>query len=106
MKIFVSELEENVPEGFRKLHHEELINDYLSMDMDNNFLVSKNEWLLAFIKLLSNDIEALEKEGPDSLLKKIMDLSDEFDHYDLDGNKYLEYDEYKRIVDNNFYISE
>lgn len=106
MKIFISELEDNVPEGFRKMHHEELIKDYLSMDLDNNFLISKNEWMIAFIKLLANDIQALEKDGPDSLMKQIMDLSDEFDHYDLDGNKYLEYEEYKRIVDNNFYISE
>ena len=106
MKIFITENENEVPEGFRKVKHEEIIRDYLAMDLDNNFLVSKNEWMLTFIKMLANDLESLEKEGPDSIMRKIMDLSDEFDHYDIDGNKYLEYEEYKKIVDNNLYISE
>ena len=106
MEIFISENENEIPKGFRKAKHEEIIREYLSMDLDNNFLVSKNEWLITFINILSKDIKSLEKEGPDSLMKKIMDLSDEFDHYDIDGNKYLEYEEYKRIIDNNLYISE
>ena len=106
MKVFISELENEVPEGFRKLQDVEIIKNYLSFDMNNDFKVSKNEWMLAFIKLLGEDLQSLENDGPDSIMKRIMELSDEFDHYDLDGNKYLEDEEYKRIIDNNLYISE
>lgn len=98
--------EQNVPEGFRKLTDKEIIEDYLSMDIDENYRVSKNEWMLHFIKLLGRDINALEKEGPDSIMKKIQELSDEFDVYDLNSNKYLDYEEYKNIVTNNIYISD
>ena len=76
------------------------------MDMDENYSISKNEWIINFVKLLGNDIKSLEKDGPASILKRIQELSDEFDRYDLDGNNYLDYDEYKNIVVNNIFISE
>jgi len=98
--------EQKVPEGYRKLTDEEIVKDYLIMDINENYCVSKNEWMLHYIKLLGKDINALEKEGPDSIMKKIQELSDEFDVYDLDGSKYLDYEEYKNIITNNIYISD
>ncbi len=39
-------------------------------------------------------------------MTKIRELSDEFDKYDLDGNKYIDYIEYKNFLSDNIYISE
>lgn len=105
MFLIISDDKENIPEGYRNITDEELIKEYLKMDMDKDYCVSKNEWMITFIKLLANDIEALEKEGPDSIMIQIQELSDEFDRYDTDNNKYLDYEEYKNIVTNNVYIS-
>ncbi len=96
----------NPPEGYRTIKDEQIMKSYLKLDMDGTFEVSKNEWMLAFIKLLGNDMAALEKDGPDSIMKKIKELSDEFDRYDTDRNKYLDYEEYKRIVTSNIFIEE
>lgn len=96
--------ENNPPEGYRTINNNEIMNSYLKLDLDGSFEVSKNEWMLAFIKLLGNDMPALEKDGPDSIMQKIKELSDEFDRYDTDGNKYLDYEEYKKIVTNNIFI--
>lgn len=82
------------------------MDSYLKMDIDNNFRISKNEWMFSMIKLLEKDLELLEKQGPDSVMRAIQDLSDEFDRYDVNGNKFLDYEEYKAIISNNFYISE
>ncbi len=106
MITIISDDHKPVPEGFRHLTDDEIIRDYLSMDMDKDYRVSKNEWLLTFIKILAKDIDALEKEGPDSLMNKIQELSDEFERYDVDNNKYLDYDEYKYVITKNVYISE
>lgn len=106
MLMIISDDGKNVPEGYRHLTDEEVIKDYLSFDMDNDYCISKNEWMLTFIKMLGNDIQALEKEGPDAIMQKIQELSDEFERYDVDNNKYLDYEEYKAIVTNNIYISE
>ena len=51
-------------------------------------------------------MESLEKEGPDSIMKHIKELSSEFDYYDKDKNKYLDYEEYRNIIVNNVLISE
>ena len=96
--------ETNPPEVYRNISDIEIMNSYLNMDIDGSFEVSKNEWMLAFIKLLGNDMLALEKDGPDSIMQKIKELSDEFDRYDTDGNKYLDYEEYKKIVTTNIFI--
>ena len=106
MKIIIADESKNVPEGFRNITDDELIKEFLTMDMDENYSISKNEWIINFVKLLGNDIKSLEKDGPASILKRIQELSDEFDRYDLDGNNYLDYDEYKNIVVNNIFISE
>lgn len=98
--------ENNPPKGYRNINNEEIINSFLSLDMNGSYEISKNEWMLTFIKLLGNDIQSLEKEGPDSIMKKIQELSDEFDYYDIDHNKYLDYEEYKKIITNNIYIEE
>lgn len=98
--------ENNPPKGYRNINNEEIINSFLLLDMNGSYEISKNEWMIAFIKLLGNDIQSLEKDGPDSIMKKFQELSDEFDYYDLDGNKYLDYEEYKKIITNNIYIEE
>ena len=49
---------------------------------------------------------ALEKEGPDTIMRKIQELSDEFDKYDLDNNKLIDYMEYKNFLSDNIYISD
>ena len=51
-------------------------------------------------------MESLEKEGPDAIMTKIKELSDEFDYYDENQNKYLELQEFKQIIENHLYISE
>lgn len=104
--IIISYDEEKVPEGYRKLTDEEIVQGYLNLDMNHNYNVSKNEWMLNFIKILADDIDALEKDGPDSLMNKIQELSDEFDRFDSDHNKYLDYEEYRSVILNNVYISE
>ena len=95
-----------IPEGFRSLTDEEIAKDFKTLDMDNSYLISKNEWMLSFIKLLGEDIEALNTEGLDSIMDKIQDLSNEFDKYDLDHNKYIDFDEYKNFITQNLFISE
>lgn len=104
MSILISE-KGTIPEGYRHLTEEELVRDYLKFDLDNNSIVSKNEWILTMLRYLAKDIPSLEKDGPDSILNKIKEFSDEFDKYDTDRNKYLEYQEYKDILLNNIYIS-
>lgn len=106
MFVIISDEEKDIPQGFRPLTDEEIIKDYLSMDMNENYRVSKNEWMLTFLKLLANDIDSLEKEGPDSIMGKIQELSDEFERYDTDNNKFLDYDEYRELVTKNVFISE
>lgn len=106
MFTIISDKNQPIPDGFRKIKEEEIIKDFLSMDMNNDYSISKNEWMLTFIKLLANDIDALEAEGPDSIMQKIQDLSDEFELYDRNDDKYLDIDEYKSIIENTVYISE
>lgn len=106
MRYIITHEKNNIPSGFRNLTDEEIAKDFLRMDVDKSYFISKNEWMLNFIKLLGNDFDALEKEGPDSIMGKIQDLSDEFDKYDLDGNKYIDYIEYKNFLSDNIYISE
>lgn len=96
----------NIPEGYHHVKHNKIAEQYLSFDMNNDCNVSKNEWMIAFIKMLGNDMPALEKDGPDSIMKRIQELSDEFDYYDSDNNKYLEFQEFKQIVENNIFISD
>lgn len=106
MRYIITQERNNVPAGFRNLSDDEIAKDFLKMDVDKSYFISKNEWMLNFIKLLGNDLVSLEKDGPDSLMTKIRELSDEFDKYDLDGNKYIDYIEYKNFLSDNIYISE
>ncbi len=105
MSFIISE-NQNAPEGFRRLTDEEISQEYLSFDRNKDFLVSKNEWMFAFIKMLMKDIKSIEEEGPDSFTQKIKEISDEFDKYDKNGSKYLEYEECRNILINKVYISE
>ena len=106
MRYIITQERNNVPAGFRNLSDDEIAKDFLKMDVDKSYFISKNEWMLNFIKLLGNDLASLEKDGPDSLMTKIRELSDKFDKYDLDGNKYIDYIEYKNFLSDNIYISE
>ena len=102
----ITQEKNTVPAGFRNLTDEEIAQDFLKLDIDKSYFVSKNEWMSNFIKLLCDDLPALDKEGPDSIMHKIQELSDEFDKYDLDNNKYIDYIEYKNFLADNIYISD
>ncbi|MBP3821094.1 hypothetical protein J6G99_05565 [bacterium] len=104
--LYFTKKDQPIPQGYKKINDKILLENYLNMDLDNNFIISKNEWMITFIKILANDIKSMEKEAPDSILDRIKELSDEFDRYDKDGNKYLEFKEFKDIISNNVYISE
>ncbi len=106
MRYIITKEKNDIPNGFRNLTDEEIAKDFLVLDEDKSYFISKNEWMLNFIKLLANDMEALEKEGPDIIMAKIQELSEEFDKYDLDNNKYIDYIEYKNFLADNIYISE
>ncbi len=106
MSYLISTNGNNIPAGFRNLTDEEVAKDFLKLDSDKNYFISKNEWMLNFIKLWGENLADLEKEGPDAIMGKIQELSDEFDKYDLDKNKVIDFTEYKNFLMDNIYISE
>lgn len=106
MHYIITQEKNTIPPGYRNLTDEEIAKDFIKLDTDKSYFISKNEWMINFIKLLAEDMPALESEGPDSLMKKIRELSDEFDKYDLDNNKYIDYEEYKNFLSDNIYISD
>lgn len=106
MEFIIKNKENNIPQGYHKPEDNFIIENYFSYDQNGDCNISKNEWMVSFIKILADDMPALEKEGPDSIMKKIQELSDEFDYYDTDNNKYLELQEFKKIVENNLFISD
>ena len=77
--FIITKEKDNTPKGFRKLTDKELITDFSRYDSNDAYSISKNEWIITFIKMLANDMESLEKEGPDSIMKHIKELSSEFD---------------------------
>jgi len=83
-----------------------ILEEYLNMDMEDDCIITKNEWMITFIKILANNIDYLQKEGPDSIMKRIKELSDEFDNYDKDGNKCLEFKDFQKAVKNSIYYYE
>ena len=106
MNFIIRKDNQDIPQGYRKPNENIVIENYFSFDLNGDCNISKNEWMIAFNKMLAKDIDSLEKEGPDSIMQKIEDLSNEFDYYDIDNNKYLELQEFKQIIENNLYISE
>jgi len=96
----------NVPNGFRNLTDEEIAKEFLKIDTDKSYEITKNEWMANCLKLLINDTITLDKEGPDAIMKHIQELSDEFDKYDLNHNKTIDYIEYRNFLMNNLLISE
>ena len=46
-----------------------ILEEYLNMDMEDDCIITKNEWMITFIKILANNIDYLQKEGPDSIMK-------------------------------------
>lgn len=103
--IIVNENAE-APEGFKNLSEDEIAKRFLKLDVDRDYFISKNEWMLNCLTLLAEDIKYLDEEAPDAIMRKFQELSDEFDKYDLDGNKYIDYIEYKNFLLNNIYFSE
>ena len=94
------------PEGYRSVYDRTLLDEYLSMDKNGDCLISKNEWMIANILLLAKDMNYLEKKGADSIMGIIKDLSDEFDQCDKDGNKHMEFADFKKKLQSAFYIEE
>ena len=94
-----------IPEGYRKMTEEEIAEDFLKIDSDKNYFVTKNEWMMYFIKTYEKDMDKLDAEGPDSIMKIIQELSDEFDKIDNDNSKEIDFIEYKEFIENNVYVS-
>ena len=94
------------PEGFRHLTEEEIAKDFVKFDVSKDYFISKNEWMLNFIKLWEANLQELDAEAPDAIMSKIQILSDEFDKYDLDKNKYIDYIEYKNFLLNNIFVTD
>ena len=103
---FNDKKEQNVPEGFRPITDQEAANAFLRLDLDKSYTITKNEWMLSCLKILADDIESLDREAPDVIMSKFRELSDEFDKYDLDHNKVIDYIEYKNFLMNNVLISD
>ncbi|MCM1338093.1 MAG: hypothetical protein NC191_00295 [Muribaculaceae bacterium] len=97
---------EEVPSGFRHISDDEAANQFLKLDIDKSYTITKNEWMLGCLKILAEDVAALDAEAPDAIMKHFQELSDEFDTYDLDGNKVIDYLEYKNFLMKNVLISE
>lgn len=106
MHYIITQEKNTIPAGYRNLTDEEIAKDFIKIDNDKSYFISKNEWMVNFIKLLAEDMEGLEQKGPDSIMKQIQELSDEFDKYDLDNNKFIDYIEYKNFLSDNIYISD
>ena len=94
------------PDGFRHLTDEEVAEGFLKLDVDKSYTITKNEWMLSCLKLLAEDVSLLDSEAPDAIMKHFQELSDEFDAYDLDGNKVIDYIEYKNFIMKNVVISD
>ncbi len=97
---------QEAPDGFRNMTEEEIANDFLAIDTDKNYFITKNEWMIHFIKFYEKDLDRLDAEGPDSIMLKIKELSDEFDKIDIDGNFQIDFLEFKEFYAKNVYISE
>lgn len=104
--MFIIKNGEKVPDGYRHYTEEEIAKDFLALDNNNNYMISKNEWMINFIKMYEKDLSKLEEEGPDAIMKKIDELSKEFDRIDVDRNKEIDFLEYKEFIEKNIYISE
>ena len=102
----INKNEEDLPEGFRHITDEEAAKAFLKLDGDKSYTITKNEWMLSCMKLLAQDIESLDRESPDAIMTKFQELSDEFDRYDLDHNKVMDYIEYKNFLMSQVLISE
>lgn len=96
----------NAPEGFRNIYDRTIKDIYLSMDKNGDCIISKNEWMIANLRLLFKDIQFLEKEGPDSIMKYIREFSDEFDKYDADKDYYMQFADFKDKVQSSVYVEE
>lgn len=104
--MFIIRYGETAPDGYRHFTEEEIAKEFLTLDNNNNYMISKNEWMLNFIKMYEKELPKLEEEGPDAIMQKIEELSNEFDKIDTDGNKEIDFLEYKEFLEKNIFISE
>lgn len=95
---------ETAPEGYRNLTENEIAKDFVSLDNNNDYMISKNEWMINFIKMYEKGLSKLEQEGPASIMDKIQELSDEFDKIDTDNNMLIDFLEYKEFLEKNIFI--
>lgn len=96
----------NAPEGYRKMYDRTIVDYYLKMDMNSDCIISKNEFIITGVKLLAENIDSLEKKGPNVIMDYINEFSNEFDKYDENGNGYITFDTFKKHVSDKIYVSE
>lgn len=104
--MFIIRYGEEAPDGYRQITEEEIAKDFVVLDNNNNYMISKNEWMINFIKMYEKDLPRLEEEGPDAIMWKINELSAEFDKIDTNGNKEIDFLEYKEFLEKNVFISD
>lgn len=103
--MFIIRESSTIPDGFRHITDEEIARDFSALDNNSNYMISKNEWMINFIKMYEKDLPKLEEEGPAAIMSKIEELSDEFDRIDIDGNNEIDFLEYKVFIEENVFIS-
>ena len=103
--FFIGNEGEGMRDGFRNYTDEEIAQEFLKIDKDQSYFITKNEWMAYFLGMYLKELEELDKEGPDSIMSKIRMLSDEFDKVDTDGSKEIDFYEFKEYVAKNVYIS-
>ena len=48
--FIITKEKDNTPKGFRKLTDKELITDFLRYDSNDDYSISKNEWIIHLLK--------------------------------------------------------
>ena len=104
--MLVVSTKQTAPEGFRNMTEEEIANDFLAIDSDKNYFITKNEWMIHFIKMYEKELESLDNEAPDAIMGRIKELSNEFDKIDIDGNGQIDFLEFKEFYARNVFISQ
>ena len=106
LKIINNDENDIRPKGFRYLTDDEIAEHFRAMDVDKSYTITKNEWMAFCLKIVFEDIAALDEKGPDYIMQLIKEFSNEFDVYDENGDKSLDFFEFKDFVCNNIMITE
>lgn len=97
---------DSVNEGYRNYTDEEIAHEFLKIDADQSYFITKNEWMMYFLKMYEDELEVLDQEAPDAIMSRIQQLSDEFDRIDTDHSGQIDFYEFKEFLTKNVYISE